>query len=132
MELQNNVVGWFEIPVKRMERAVKFYETIFKVKLERHSMEYPAGKTETAWFPYVNAPGSPGALVKNKKWSKVTGEGVIIYFTTPSGDLESDLQNIKKAGGKILTARHKVSDDIGYIGLFTDTEGNKIAIHSRK
>ena len=26
MEQKNNVVGWFEIPVINMERAIRFYE----------------------------------------------------------------------------------------------------------
>lgn len=31
--MQNNVVGWFEIPVTNMDRAIKFYETVLDVKL---------------------------------------------------------------------------------------------------
>jgi uncharacterized protein len=27
--MKNNVVGWFEIPVVDMERAIRFYERVF-------------------------------------------------------------------------------------------------------
>ncbi len=29
MEQKSNIVGWFEIPVTNMERAMKFYETVY-------------------------------------------------------------------------------------------------------
>ena len=35
---ESNAVGWFEIPVKDMERAIKFYEGVFGVKLDRNQM----------------------------------------------------------------------------------------------
>jgi predicted enzyme related to lactoylglutathione lyase len=31
-------IGWFEIPVENMERAMVFYETVFDCKLDRHKM----------------------------------------------------------------------------------------------
>jgi predicted enzyme related to lactoylglutathione lyase len=46
MAPKNNVVGWFEIPVKQMERAIQFYETVFDLKLTRHQI----GSLDMAWF----------------------------------------------------------------------------------
>jgi len=34
-EMQNNPVIWFEIYEQDMERAKRFYESVFQVKLER-------------------------------------------------------------------------------------------------
>ena len=31
--MKNNVVGWFEIPVSDMDRAIRFYETVFDFKI---------------------------------------------------------------------------------------------------
>ncbi len=115
-----------------MQRAVKFYKTVFNVKLEKVEMNYPIGKVEMAWFPFDNIPGSPGALIKNEKWIKPNLEGVLVYFTTPSGDLDKDLEKIEAYGGKVISTKHKISDEIGYVALFIDSEGNKIAMHSRK
>jgi hypothetical protein len=47
MEQKNNVVGWFEILVTDMERAIRFYEQVFDFKLNPQQI----GPLEMAWFP---------------------------------------------------------------------------------
>ena len=122
-----NVVGWFEIPVSEMERAQKFYEEVLGYKLERHSL----GPTEMAWFPWTeNAAGSPGSLVQMEEFYQPSENGVVIYFTSPSGDAGNELERVEEAGGKLLRPKTKISDEHGYYGLVMDTEGNRIAIHS--
>jgi hypothetical protein len=37
---------------------------------------------------------------------------------------------VEAAGGKVLVPKTQISEDIGYMGVFLDTEGNRIAIHS--
>ena len=55
--MKNQVIGWVEIPVVDMERAIKFYETVFGFKIERHQM----GDQDMGWFPWVeNGTGSEG------------------------------------------------------------------------
>lgn len=125
--MKHNVVGWFEIPVIDMDRAARFYETVLKYKLERHTL----GDLEMAWFPMIEGDGCPGSLVKNKDYMP-SGNGTVIYFTSPSGDLSNEISRVQKAGGKILQEKTKITDEIGYMGLFLDTEGNRIAIHSRE
>ena len=34
MKIEHNVVGWFEIPVSDMKRAVDFYNSLFGFELE--------------------------------------------------------------------------------------------------
>ncbi len=131
MSLNRNVVGWFEIPVTDMERAVKFYEEVFKYKLSRH----PMGPLDMAWFPGPEGddmPGSAGSLVYHKDFYKPSPDGSLVYFTAPSGDLENELSRVEKAGGKVLIPKKQISPDVGYMGVFLDTEGNRIAIHTRK
>lgn len=129
MEISHNVVGWFEIPVSNMERAVKFYETVLGLKLERHQM----GPLDMAWFPWLeDAPGSPGSLVYHPENYKAGTDGVLIYMTAHSGNLSEELKRVEPAGGKILNAKTYISEDYGYYALVLDTEGNRIALHSRK
>ncbi len=128
MDLQRNVVGWFEIPVSNMERAMKFYKTVFDFKLERQNL----GELDMAWFPFADVPGSPGSLVYHKDFYKPSSDGVLIYFTSQSGDLKNELAKVEKAGGKVIMQKKLISDDVGYMGLFIDSEGNRIAVHSRK
>jgi len=126
MELHRNVVGWFEVPVTNMERAMKFYETVFGFKLERHEM----GELDMAWFPFSDAPGAPGSLVYHKEFYKPSNDGVLIYFTCHSGDLNNELAKVEPAGGKILIPKKLITEDVGYMALCVDTEGNRIALHS--
>jgi uncharacterized protein len=128
-DMKSNPVGWFEIPVLDMDRAITFYETVFGYTLERH----PMGPLDMAWFPRdPEARGASGALVKHEEWYKPTLDGPLLYFTSPSGDLSNELEKIESAGGKIWIQRKLISDDYGYMAVFSDTEGNRIAIHSRK
>lgn len=129
MEFQRNMVGWFEIPVKDMERAMKFYQTVLGVELDRNQL----GPLDMAWFPWEDKiPGSPGSLVYHEEHYKPSADGVLVYFTSQTGDLNDQLNRVEDAGGKVLQAKTLIADDIGYMGLFLDTEGNRLAIHSRK
>lgn len=126
--MENNVVGWFEIPVTNMERAMKFYGSVFGFKLQREQM----GPLDMAWFPwYEGLSGSPGSLVQHAEAYKPSADGVLIYFTAHSGDLSNELSRVAAAGGKVLLEKRLIAEDIGYMGLFLDSEGNRIAIHSR-
>lgn len=127
--MKNNVVGWFEVPVANMERAIKFYETVFDFKLERHQM----GPLDMAWFPWVEqGGGSPGSLVHNAAFYKPSADGTLVYFTAHSGDLANELARVEGAGGKVLAPKRQISEDYGYMALCLDTEGNRIALHSRQ
>ncbi len=126
--MKKNAVGWFEIPVTDMDRAIKFYSTVFDIELSQNLM----GPLEMAWFPEAESGiGSSGSLVKHEQSYKPSREGVLIYFTAQSGDLSIELSKVEEAGGKILIPRRLITDEIGYMAVFLDTEGNRIAIHSK-
>jgi len=40
------------------------------------------------------------------------------------------LDRIEKAGGKIIVPKTQISPEHGYMAVFIDTEGNRIALHS--
>lgn len=129
MDIKHNVVGWFEIPVLDMDRAIKFYETVFGLKLAKNKL----GSLDMAWFPWVeNAMGAGGSLVLQKEAYRPSPDGVLIYFTAWSGDLAVELARVEGAGGKVLREKTLISEEHGFMGLFMDTEGNRIALHSRK
>ena len=129
MEIKHNVVGWFEIPVADMERAIKFYEAVFDFKLQREKM----GPLDMAWFPWLDeGMGSAGSLVYSPGNYKPSADGALLYFTAFSGDVSIELKRVKANGGKVLMERTLITEDLGYMGLFLDTEGNRIALHSRK
>lgn len=129
MEPKHNVVGWFEIPVMNMTRAMAFYEKVFDLKLERHSLP----NMDMAWFPWVeNTPGAGGSLSQATEFFQPRDNGVLVFFTAFSGDLAVELSRVEAAGGKIVQPKTLITEDIGYMAIFLDSEGNRIAIHSKK
>ena len=123
--MDRNVIGWFEIPVNEMDRAVRFYNHIFDITLTQMS----SGALEMSSFPFVQgAYGASGALVKNTDFYKPSTEGVVIYFATD--DIPKVLAAVIEAGGTVLQEKKQISPTAGYMGLFLDSEGNRIALHS--
>ena len=123
------MIGWFEIPVSDMDRAVEFYNEVFQIKIEVHDM----GELIMGWFPFAGnseTKGASGSLVYHKEFYKPSTEGTLIYFTSRTGDIKHELGRIEKAGGKILKPKTQISPEHGYTALFLDTEGNRVALHS--
>ncbi len=125
----HNPVGWTEIPVTNMERAMKFYETVFDYTLERNTL----GGVDMAWFPFFGeGSGSGCSLVKYDKWYCPSKDGALLYFTAFSGDLAVELARVEAAGGTILEGKKEIAPEYGYMAIILDTEGNRIALHSKK
>ncbi|MDX5477670.1 MAG: VOC family protein [Cyclobacteriaceae bacterium] len=126
--MNNHVtVSWFEIPVNDMESAIAFYEKVFDCKLERHQL----GPIDMAWFPWNHEMGGAGgSLVKSEGNYQTSENGVLVYFS--SEDVNQELERIPKAGGQVLQGKTLITKEIGYMALFIDSEGNRIALHSLK
>ncbi len=128
MQPNHNVLGWFEIPVSNMDRAITFYEAVLGYKLDRQQM----GPVDMAWFPWVeDSAGSGGSLVAQDEMYKPSADGVLVYLTAFSGDLANELARVEPAGGKVLAPKTLIAEGYGYMGIFLDTEGNRVALHSR-
>ncbi len=123
-----NPVGWFEIPVVDLDRAETFYETLLGIALIRQPEK--DGMT-MSWFPmHESGKGTSGSLVKHDMYTpSQNGAGVIIYFTTP--DFDNALARVEEAGCKIIFPKKDIGEH-GYIAGVEDTEGNHIALHTRK
>lgn len=124
----SNASVWFEIYVDDMERASKFYETVFDVKLE--ALPNPTDdEMGMRSFPGdMDKYGANGALVK-MKGKEAGGNGTIIYFGTE--DCTTEENRVEKAGGKVFKPKVSIGE-FGFISLFYDTEGNMIGVQSMK
>lgn len=126
MDTSTNAINWFEIPVTDMARAKHFYQVIFGIHLE--DMEMPG--MQMAMFPYeMNSGKLSGALVKSD-YHRPSHDGVIIYLNA-NPDLKEVLDRIESEHGEVVMPKTKISDDIGYMAFFIDSEGNRIALHSQ-
>jgi predicted enzyme related to lactoylglutathione lyase len=125
MDSNANIVNWFEIPVSDMARAKKFYQDVFSIEMN----EMETMGSVMAFFPMENMNGKvSGALVKGSK-NKPGAEGALVYLNG-NPDLGIALGKVEAAGGKVTMPKTKITDDIGYMAFFTDTEGNSLALHS--
>ena len=119
-----NFINWFEIPVLNLQRASSFYNHIYGIKMDINEMnEY-----SMALFPAENGIG--GALVMGHGCSP-SETGTLIYLNG-GNDLNAVLNKVEEAGGRVIMEKTKINDDAGYFALFIDTEGNKLALNSKK
>ena len=122
----NNPVRWFEIYVQDMERAKKFYEAVFQLKLEQINNPNDFG-AELWSFPMLkDRVGAGGALVK-MKGVQSGGNSTIIYFA--SSDCSVEEGRVTKFGGKIQKSKVSIGQ-YGFITLAFDPDGNMFGIHS--
>jgi hypothetical protein len=117
-------ITWFEIPVLNMERATNFYNRIYGIKMETNEMNDYA----MAVFPVTTGIG--GALVMGQ--GCVPSETGSLIYLNGGKDLQPILDKVEGAGGRIIMPKTKINDEAGYFALFIDSEGNKLAINSKK
>ncbi|MBP6024375.1 VOC family protein [Ferruginibacter sp.] len=121
-----HAISWFEIPSTNLERATKFYETIFNVQLI--PMDTPNIKMRL--FPLEDMMGVGGAVVDSGGFHKPSvTDGPLIYLNG-NPDVQNVLDKVEIAGGKIMVPKTEISPEYGYMAVFIDTEGNRIGLHS--
>jgi len=121
-----NAISWFEIPATDLDRAQKFYETIFGVSLI--VMDFPSMKMRM--FPLEDMMGVGGAVVDSGGFHKPSAtDGPLIYLNA-NPDVQLVLDKIEAAGGTVMVPKTEISPEYGHMAVFIDTEGNRIALHS--
>ena len=125
MDSSVNILNWFEISVSDIHRAIESYETIFDIKLEQVDMM----GMKMAFFPSENMNGKVSGGLVQGPMHKPSADGAKIYFNG-NPDLDIALGKVTAAGGKVTMPKTKISDDIGYMAFFIDSEGNGVALHS--
>ncbi len=119
-----NPVVHFEIPVRDLERASRFYAAVFQVTLERQVID----GYEMALFPFdEGGAGASGALAKGDVYVP-TLDGAILYFRTD--DIDGVLARARASGGRELLSKTAVGPNL--VAEFADSEGNRIAITQRR
>ncbi|HEX2621216.1 MAG TPA: VOC family protein [Phototrophicaceae bacterium] len=117
-------VLWVEIPVKNLERAMKFYETVFDLApmevidegIRRHATLNPGG-SETGGSINLTQNFEPG------------NKGVLVYLNLTE-ELSGHLEKVVAVGGKIVEG--KTTMGAGFYAIVLDSEGNQLALYSSK
>ena len=119
-----NAINWFEIPAQDFDRAKDFYSNVLAGELHVEEMM----GTKMAFLP-TEGDGAVGGAVCAGEMYKPSSDGAVVYLNG-GDDLSTPLSRVEEAGGKVLMPKTKISDEIGYMALFSDSEGNKLAFHS--
>jgi uncharacterized protein len=120
-----NAINWFEIPAKNFERAKKFYESVLDI-----NMSIPFDGMKYAMFPADMQNGEIGGGLVEEEGYEPSQTGVLIYLNGGE-DLSVPLSRVVAAGGTIIIPKKSIGPN-GFMAMFTDTEGNRVAFHSMK
>lgn len=121
-----NSINWFEIPVKDFKRAKAFYSTLFGTDIQ----EMPHPTLKYGMLPYDMQNGGVGGGIVEGEGFEPSMTGALV-FLNGGDDLSVPLSKIEAAGGKILLPKTSLGPN-GFMAHFSDTEGNKVALHSMK
>ncbi len=117
----------FEIPADDLERAQKFYRSVFGWKMDAiPEMEYIL--IGTVPVDENGMPTEPGAINGGMMKRQSPFNSPIITINVEN--IEDAMKNVKKMGGKIIREKMQVGD-MGYASYFKDTEGNIIGLWQR-
>lgn len=122
-----NAISWFELPTVDLGRAQKFYESIFDIEM----MPIDLPNIQMRMFPLEDMQnGVGGALCKAEGFFKSSAtDGPLIYLDA-NPDVQNILDKVEAAGGKIIVPKTEISPEYGFMGVFIDTEGNRVGLHS--
>ncbi|MFV0389392.1 MAG: VOC family protein [Pyrinomonadaceae bacterium] len=117
---------WFEIPTRDIIRAREFYEAIFCIEMQ----PIPVKGLNMVAFPTGQTSEVPsGALIHNPYYEPEEN-GVLIYLNA-NPEIQNVINRIEPAGGEILVPKTLLTDELGYMALFMDTEGNRIGLRAK-
>lgn len=121
-----NLVEFIEIPAMDFSRAVKFYETVFGVKL---TVCDSCATEKMAFFPDFGT--KPNMAISWADGFRASKDGVRISLNVES--IESALECIRANGGRIVRQKTKIeAEGMGYFAQFSDSEGNTIGLYAEK
>lgn len=116
-------ISWFEIPAINFDQSVAFYNHIYEIEMKT----LKNGDYTMALFPSEG--GISGAIVCGTgSIPSVTGP---LLYLNGGDDLNDVLEKVPIAGGRIIMEKTFIDKDSGYFAVFIDSEGNKLALHSK-
>jgi len=122
-----NAISWFEIPSNDIDRAQRFYEAIFNVEL----FPLDLANIRMRMFPIDDpSTGIGGAVVHAEGFYQTSSSDGVLVYLNANPDVQIILDRVEAAGGKIVVPKTEISPDYGHMGIFIDTEGNRIGLHS--
>ena len=124
MACSGNQIVWCDIPVKDLDRAIRFYSAVLGAAVKKEQCE---GMT-FGLLPHTND-GVSGCLSPGAEGNEPSQRGALIYLNC-AGRLDQAIAAVEPNGGKVLQPRHPLGPH-GFRAVVLDSEGNRIALHSK-
>ena len=115
-------LNWFEIPVRDIDAASRFYGAMLGAPLRRERFF----DVETAVFSYDHE-SVGGALVQDTR-RQPGATGTVVYLPARDG-VAACLDRARAAGAEVLMPVTPIGD-MGSIGLVRDPDGNHVGLHA--
>jgi len=124
--MKQNAIGWFDIYVNDMDRAMAFYQTVLEREFEAIGDPTDSSVIMNSFPADMGIYGAGGALVKREGAGPVTG-GTIVYFGVEDCSIEES--RVTGAGGKVVNPKMSIGE-YGFVSVCMDTEGNLFGLSS--
>lgn len=116
---------WIEIPVEDLERAVAFYQAVFKLQPTEVGDD---GVRRTTTLVNTSPEGKPGISLNQTANFAPSNKGPLVYLDAGE-DLSTHLERIAPAGGQVVEPKTSMGE-AGNYATFLDSEGNLLALYS--
>jgi predicted enzyme related to lactoylglutathione lyase len=116
-------VVWFDIPVRDLDRALRFYSAVLGAELKK---EQAGPGVSMATLPHAD--GFIGGCLLQNADARPSESGPLLYLNA-HGRLDEAVKAVEMHGGRVLLSRHSIAP-FGFRAIVLDSEGNRLALHS--
>jgi hypothetical protein len=124
MSTPRDALTWFEIPVRELERAQRFYEAVLERPMTRETM----GSEQMALFAASDS-GVKGCLNIGAEPVAPSATGTRVYLDA-SPSIDDALARVPRAGGRVVTPKVALPAGMGFFAHIADSEGNVVGLHA--
>lgn len=118
-----NFIAWLDIPVLDLERAKKFYSSVFAVECQdQHAETFTMSILRD-----LNGQKLGSLVLANDRAPSWQGTRIHLHANAPIADL---LERTQQNGGKIIEEPNEMPS--GKFALIEDSEGNRIGLYLEK
>ena len=118
----SNQIVWVDIPVKDLDRAIKFYSAVLGAPVKKEQLP------EMAIGILPHQDGEVGGCLFKSDTDEPSTKGPLLYLNA-NGRLDQAIGTVEANGGKIVQPKHQIGP-YGSRAIILDSEGNRIALHS--